>query len=356
MTQTPSQTPEEQTIHCLVHPGFDAFEHPEFEANIHLYIQEVAKTANDILLIVSDGERFDLEQMKQFALLDIIEAIAFYISVDVRGPDAGTYSETYAMHGLTETFYNWCREHVDVSELVALEAEFKALEARHKSMDFAEHIAQVTALNEREKELREQMDVAGFSYKALEEFGSINNRAMTSRKTLNRGRFFRIHQHAMKAIGPERVQEIFIRDGEQADVLPILPVLRYVSPGSDTVFPTPAADIPDDDSWGCEYNVSEAEQFGNAAQLRDQLTYELSVSRNKALADRQAKNVLKDMGVDVTSDTKFVFFGEYRDRCVNNVLHILNVRMSPVTGDKWYLAHDGFTLPRPENYISTAWG
>lgn len=69
------------TVHCLVHPGFDADERTEFEEYLHSYIQYVASTTNDILLIVSDGESFDNEQMCQFVRMRMIEGISLYLSL-----------------------------------------------------------------------------------------------------------------------------------------------------------------------------------------------------------------------------------------------------------------------------------
>jgi hypothetical protein len=65
-----AQTPR---VHCLVHPGFDTGNHPDFEAYLHGYIEYIATQTKDILLIVSDGEVFDEEQQKQFLHMHMIE-------------------------------------------------------------------------------------------------------------------------------------------------------------------------------------------------------------------------------------------------------------------------------------------
>jgi len=157
----------------------------------------------------------------------------------------------------------------------------------------------------------------------------------------------------MCSLWSDRVREIFIQDGEDVEVLPILPVIQYIEEDGERT-PTHVADIPWDFLW-CEYYASEWQQYWNAAELRDRITTELSVSRNKSLASQQPKDVLADMWIEVTSDTRFIFLWEYRNRCVDNVFHVMNYRMSPVTWDKWFIAHDVFTLERPENHMSFVW-
>lgn len=366
MNSTPTTAQELPNVHCLVHPWFDAFEHPEYEGYIHAYIEYIARETNDILLIVSDGESFDLEQMRQFALLDAIEAIVHYVSFNDGGickeidafDSSGRYNKSLSHNGLNEDFYRWCMQNVDISELRAINAQWDILREEYFAGKYKwkqdEHDVQASELWEREKQIRREMDIEGLAYKALDEFGKVNDRLSTQRSIKNRGRFFWIHQHAMNALWKERMREIFIRDDEAPDVLPLLPVLQYVSSNGEVIQTPAMEELPEEDYW-CEYNASSEEQYWNAAELRDRITYELSMSRNQKLANNQAKDVLADMWVEISSDTRFTFLWEYRDRCVNNVFAVLNYRLSPVTGDNWFIANDVFTLERPENHISWEW-
>jgi hypothetical protein len=43
------------------------------------------------------------------------------------------------------------------------------------------------------------------------------------------------------------------------------------------------------------FNASETSTYGNAAELKDKLTYELSLTRNEKLKRNQPQEVLKDM-------------------------------------------------------------
>jgi hypothetical protein len=61
------------------------------------------------------------------------------------------------------------------------------------------------------------------------------------------------------------------------------------------------------------------------------------------------------MWVEVSQDTRFLFLWEYRDRCVNNTMHVLNYRMSPLTWDKFHVAWDPFTLERPADHVGHSW-
>ena len=70
-----------EAVHCLVHPGFDAGEHPEFERDILRYIDSISQRTHDVLLIISDGERHDETELNQFRLLDTIEGINLYLSL-----------------------------------------------------------------------------------------------------------------------------------------------------------------------------------------------------------------------------------------------------------------------------------
>lgn len=359
---TPETTPDlnSQTIHCLVHPGFDVYDQPEFESYLHGYIENIAKTTNDILLIVSHGERYDLEQMRQFALLDIIQAIGFFLAQIQVSPNM-KYEKMYEMYWLTEDFFEWCMSNIGISELIRIEEEQiilrdTFLEKRSKweiSFGNIEHKQKCDSLNERSAQAMKKIDIEALAYKALEELWKINNRETTEREVRNRWRFFRIIQHAMHSLWSDRVREIFIRDGEDAEVLPILPVLQYKGSEWEKI-PTYVADMPWDFPW-CEFHASEFQQYWNAAELRDRIITELSVSRNSALAAQKPKEVLADMWVEVTSDTRFVFLWEYRNRCVDNVFRVMNYRMSPITWDEWFIAHDVFTLERPKNHMSFDW-
>lgn len=360
MNQTPSPD-NDQIIHCLVHPGFDAFEHPEFEANILEYISHIAARTQDVLLIISDGERLYEEQMRKFALLDTVQTIAFFLAQIQVSTDM-KYEEFYEDYWLSQEFFDWCMSHIDISGLIEIEQEQFALREAFlvwKGIwdlltNYREQKRKCDALIERRNQEMIDIDIQGKAELALEEFWSINGRSHLPRKVRNRGRFFRIYQHAMKTLWPERVREIFIADGEDVEALPVLPVLQYKT-GLDTdPILTELVEIPGD-FWGMSFNISEPERFGNAAELRDKLTTELSWSRNQSLASQQAPDVLVDMWVEVTDNTKFIFFGEYRDRCVDHVFHVLNYRMSPISWDNWFIANDDFTLERPKYHISYSW-
>jgi hypothetical protein len=312
------------------------------------------------LLIVTHWESYSMEQLKQFALLDIINAIGFFLAQIQVSPNM-KYEAMYEMYWLTQDFFKWCMSNIDISELIRIEEEQIVLrdtflEQRSKweiSFENIEHKQKCDSLNEQSVQAMKEIDIEVLAYKSLEELWKINNRETTEREVRNRWRFFRIFQHAMHSLWSNRVREIFIRDGEDAEVLPVLPVLQYIGEEREKI-PTHVADMPWDFLW-CEYNASELQQYWNAAELRDRIITELSVSRNKSLAAQQPKEVLADMWVNVTSDTKFVFLWEYRDRCVDNVFHVMNYRMSPVTWDNWFIAHDAFTLERPKSHISSNW-
>lgn len=353
-------------VHCLVHPWFDAFNHEEFEAYIHTYIAHIAQNTNDILLIVSDWESFDREQIKKFAHLDILEAIAMYIWLQDGGlgdyiniyDENGKYSNSLASNGLSEAFYRWCQKNIDMSELSAIAEEWRVLKEEYiswkRNCNLKDHNEKAKLLRERELSARMNLDIEAISYKALEEFWPISQRSLTYRNIKNRWRFFRIFQHAMEALGKDRFREIFIKDGEQVDTLPILPISHFQVVDGEMIA---TWFVPDgEESTTQVFNASEDYSYWNAARLRDRLTYELSLSRNEALSRQQPKEVLQSMWVEVTENTKFVFFWEYRDRCVNNVLRILNYRLAPITWDNFWIWNNAFTLERPGNYISTAWG
>ncbi len=347
----------EKNVHCLVHPGFDIWEHPKFEGNIIAYINDIASKTNDILLIVTDWERFDNEQLLQFARLDIIEAISLFLGLQdwwlgdlIPVFDSmWNYSPIIANNGLSESFYKWCEKNIDLNELHGIANEYRVLRNDYFWWKYKWneelHDSQATNLRERELSAKMNLDIVSLSQKALDEFWPVAKRSMTYRNIENRGRFFRIFQHAMKVLWKERVREMFIIDGEKAPVVPIQPVTHFQVFEWDMI-PTPFA-ANEEGIREHVFNASEEATYWNAAQLKDQITYELSVTRHEKLMKQQPKEVLEEMWVTVTSDTKFIFFWEYRNRCVNNVAHVLNYRISPITWDEFYIAWDALTLEKP---------
>jgi len=347
-------------VHCLVHPWFDVWEHEEFESYIHGYIDYIAKTTHDVLLLVSDGERFDFEQLEQFAYIDIIEAISLYLWLHDGGlgdliniyDDDGNFSRVIADGGLTEEFYKWCDENIDMSELRIIADEWRVFKkdcfsSEYKvSEDERESIA--ASLREREEKAKVDLGIESIAHKAFQEFWPVAKRSTTYRDVGNKGRFFRIFQHAMRSLWLDRVREIFIRDGEDPDVLPIQPVSHF----SVFQWETIATPLGETGVEAQVFNASESHTYGNAAQLKDDLTYKLSVTRHEKLKRQQPDLVLQDMWFNITTETKFVFFWEYRNRCVNNVLRVVGMRLDDLIWDHLYIGHDVLTLERPDNYVS----
>jgi len=158
----------------------------------------------------------------------------------------------------------------------------------------------------------------------------------------------------MQAFLHERMREIFIKDGEVAYRLPIQPIEAYQD-ANWSMYPT-WIQMPESDYLDPQvFNISETYKYWNAASLKDDITTRLSVSRFEKLEKQQAKNVLKDMWVEISQDTRFLFLWEYRDRCVSNTMHVLKYRMSPLTWDKFHVAWDLFTLERPADHVWTSW-
>ncbi len=352
-------------VHYLVHPGFDAGEHPEFESYLHAYIEHIAQETNDILLIVSDGESFDLEQIRKFAHLDIIEGISLYLSLHDGGAwdiiqkinPSISYQYLFQKEWFDARFYRWCEEHIDMSELHILADTWRILREDYITGKYREngklHDDTAARLRIEEEQARMKLDIATLSLQALEELWAVKQRKQTQRNIKNPARFHRLYQHAMEALGKNRMREIFIADQEEPDMLPINPVSHFQDTEGNLA-PTPIAQLyPDFEAQ--VFNASENFIYGNAARVKDRITYELSLSRHQKLRDRQAKNVLKDMDFEANSETEMIFLGEYRHRCVNNVLRILTYRLSPLTGDNFFIANDTFTLERPDNYIGTDW-
>lgn len=353
-------------VHCIVHPWFDHGEHPEFEANVHLYIDFIARETNDILLIATDGERFDLEQLREFALLDIIEAVSLYLSLNDGGiwdmidiyDEQWRFSRAIIHNGLTEEFYLWCKENIDMRELSEIAEKWRKLKkdyfAKKYHSNMSEHDTLATKLRADEETARMKLNIEAIARQALEDFWPVVRRKMTYRNIWNPWRFFRIYQHAMDAFWPERMREIFIRDAEEATHLAIQPVVAYQDIEWN-MFPT-GIGIPESDEFTPQvFNISEAYPYWNAAKLKDDITTRLSVSRFEKLERQQPKRVLADMWVEVSKDTRFLFLWEYRDRCVNNAMHVLNYRMSPLTWDKFQVVWDSFTLERPADHVGTNW-
>lgn len=350
----------ESNVHCLVHPWFDSWEHLEFEANIHAYIDYIALKTNDVLLIVTDWENFDLDQLKEFALMDIIDYISLYLSLNDWGLWSLTkiYDENWNFNqilnnqGLSEEFYHWCKWNIDMTELDEIAKQWKELEEYYFSniRNTVEHDARATDLREKESLARWKIDISSIAHKALDELWPVGRRRNTHRNIRNRWRFFRIHQHAINSLGKERMRELFINDGEDSEILPIQPVSHFRN-DKGVYFPTNL--YLDKLEWedSCVYNQSEEDIYGNAAKLKDDLTYWLSVSRSDKLKNQQAENILDDMWVNISSETKFVFLWEYRNRCVNNVLRVLNYRIKAVEWDKCFVANDTFTLEKHEDSL-----
>jgi hypothetical protein len=71
---------------------------------------------------------------------------------------------------------------------------------------------------------------------------------------------------------------------------------------------------------------------------------------------QQPVNMLESMNFTVTSETPFIFLWEYRDRCVNNVLHVMRTRLRWIAEEsKFFIASNIFTLERPANHVWTDW-
>lgn len=346
-------------IHCLVHPWFDTWEHENFEASLYQYISHIAEATNDILLIVTDGESFDKTQLEKFAHLDVIDAISLYLSlkdwwigelIDVYDKQ-GNYSSALSNNGLSEEFYQWCEQNINMSELKFIADEWKSLKKDYLRWDYIwdiqKHNTEAASLRDKEEQVKVGLDITSLSYKAIDEFWSIIRRNMTYRNIGNRGRFFRLFQHAMDVLWKERVREVFIADWEDAEVLPIQPISHFQVFKWERI-PTPLGEKGVDSEV---FNASESSVYWNAASLRDSIIYELSVSRHEKLSSQQPQKVISDMWIDITPDTIFTFLWEYRNRCVTNVRNVMNHRIAPTWWGKFYVANDVFTLRRPSDDI-----
>lgn len=81
----------------------------------------------------------------------------------------------------------------------------------------------------------------------------------TRRAVRNRPRFNRLYQHALQALGKERMREIFIADAEQEDSVPIQPVSHFRTLDNEFL-PTPI--VPPLSNFQAQvFNASEAQTY-----------------------------------------------------------------------------------------------
>ena len=139
---------------------------------------------------MTDGERFDELQIQQFALLQIIHAISFFLAqIQVSLPLV--YQDSYAQFGLSRAFFDWCMEHIDISELVQIEEkQFQLREDFFASQGLRyipEHKVKCKELDDRRAQVLMNLDITQIAEKALEELGGdIKTSSYTSRKIRNR--------------------------------------------------------------------------------------------------------------------------------------------------------------------------
>lgn len=186
-----------------MHPGFDAGEHPEFESCLHAYIEYIAQETSDMLLIVSDGESFDLEQIRQFAHLDIIEGIALYLSLHDGGlgdtiqkiNPTIIHQQIFQKEGFDTRFYIWCQENINMAELDILAHAFRTLREEFFAGKYREnmklHDDTAARLRIEEEQARINLDIATLSLQALQELGAVKQRRHTQRNIKNQARFHR---------------------------------------------------------------------------------------------------------------------------------------------------------------------
>jgi hypothetical protein len=130
-------------VHCLVHPGFDYWDHPEFEESVRCYIDHIAYKTNDILLIVSDWESLDNEQRRQWSHIQMLDWI--WVFLLLYEPLAGHLLETYDYrwcyskalinNDLDEKLYNWCKENIDITQLEEITWSMKILRENKRIRD-----------------------------------------------------------------------------------------------------------------------------------------------------------------------------------------------------------------------------
>jgi hypothetical protein len=350
-------------VHCIVHPGFDAWDQPDFEAYLHSYIEHIASRTQDVILLVSDGESFDEEQVRQFTLIRMIEGISMFLSVhdgglgDIMqmlrqedGASEDAYFQALESNGLSRSLYEWCEQNVDLAEFSKVAEWWREHKRVRHSADMREEEkwqwldTEAARLREWEKEVKMSMDIASLAWKAFDELGVVEWEQMrTCRNLKNRPRFIRLYQHAMEALGRERVREIFIADEERSDNVSITPVTHFRNEDR-TLSPTPVADEHPQQV----FHASEEACYGNAAELRDKLTYALSLSRHRKLIKNQPLDALQAMNFPLTPETRFVFSGEYRGRCVSNVANIVRDRLREIWWE-YFFADDRLTLLRSDD-------
>lgn len=169
------------------------------------------------------------------------------------------------------------------------------------------HDAEAARLRAWEEEVRVKLDIKSLSQKALDDLGVLaGEQRFTKRNIKNRARFTRLYQHAMQALGMERMREIFIADAERDDSVAIQPVSHFRT-ADGMLQPTPI--VPPLSNFKAQIlNESESFQYGNAGKLMDEIVYDLSLSRYRKLANNQALDAFKAMGFQITPETEFIFF------------------------------------------------
>lgn len=364
-SEIPSASPElvpVDAVHCLVHPGFDAGEHPEFERNIFRYIDSLAGRVNDVLLIISDGESFDESQLQEWHMLRTIEGIAQYLSTArdrVRNnPPRESYRERYAKtlreEWLDERFLDWCLENIDMDTVLDLEREWYELESNYHAWvfdgDMETHDRKAHELKARGKISRTTFDVLKWVEKAITDLSAIAiTRRNTVRKIRNPWRFFRIFQYAERRLWSKRVGEMFIADKEHPNIVSILPVMHFLTPEWKSISSGHTLIRGRFTPIGRAFNQADPIDYGNAAKGMDMLTADLSVSRNRKLETRQVDTLLDGMWYRITLDTVFHFSWEYRYRCVKNVASVVHARLEWIAWDDFFIAQDELTLLHEED-------
>jgi hypothetical protein len=347
-------------VHCLVHLGYDGWDYLEFENAIQNYISYIAWRTNDILIIISDGESFDNEQLTQRIHMQIIEWISLYLwlhdggiwdMIEVYSPE-GRYSQILTRNGLDESFYHWCEKNIGMTELLEISQNWRQLKEDFFGWKYRGnqelHNIKAERLKEVERKARIQIDIEKLSYKALEDLWFLNTDHTHSQRVIrNPARFYRIYQHALRVLGRERIREIYIADAEHPHKVAIQPVSHFQTIDGG-ILRTPIVP-PFSDFSAQVFNASETDSYGNASTLRDSLTYTLSLSRYQKLINNQPADALRDMNFPVTPETEFIFFWEYRGRCVENVKSVMYHRLRRIAWDRFFTAHNAFTLQRSDD-------
>lgn len=344
-------------IHALVHPGFDSWEHPKFEKDLLNYIDEIAKEVHSVLLLVSDGEMFDQEQQKQFTLLRMIEGVSLYIwlhtgwigdMIEIYN-EKNEYSRALINSWLNESFYLWCKNNIDLSEINEIANKWRNLKQEYFAGKYSYEEHKTLAANLMEQEIRAKIniDIAAIAVQAREDLWVLLHVDPSIRRNIwNKTRFMRIYQYAIKRLWSDRMREIFIADAERSESLPIKPVSHFQD-FDGKMISTPI--VPPLSWFSAQvFNASEEREYGNASTLRDQITYELSVSRYSKLVAGQVNQVLQDMNFQVTPETQFIFSWEYRGRCVDNVARVIYNRLKNCPEENFLVARN-ITLQREDD-------